>query len=309
MNTRWLISRTRLFAVATVVAGCIAATGPAFSAGLAQAAAAVIEAQSTATYICPSNPCVTLPVTISRSASTPVLGISVTFQLSANLTLCSGVASISEGGFMSSGGSTTSFQTVDNGGGSYTADDVVLDNCGPTATSGTLFTVAVKSSDPGGTGSITVTSVLLRDCSNGALPAAPGAPGTVPIDNQAPSVTVTSPNGGEVWPIGTTQSITWTATDNTGVASVDLAYSTDGGATYPNAIATGIPNSGSFAWTVPNTPTTTARVRVTAHDAACGLTASDASDANFTIRNPIITASAGSGGTISPSGLDRKSVV
>ena len=40
---------------------------------------AVIAAQSTATYICPSNPCVTLPVTLNRSDTTPVLGFSVTF--------------------------------------------------------------------------------------------------------------------------------------------------------------------------------------------------------------------------------------
>src|SRR5204863_2321397 len=64
--------------------------------------------------------------------------------------------------------------------------------------------------------------------------------------------------------------------------SVDLAYSTDGGATYPNVIATGIANSGTYVWTVPNTPTTAARVQVTAHDAACS-SASDASDADFTI--------------------------
>src|SRR5205807_1989041 len=81
----------------------------------------------------------------------------------------------------------------------------------------------------------------------------------------------------------------------------DLAWSSDGGATYPNAIATGIANSGSYSWTVPNAPTTSARVRVTAHDAA-GHAGADASDASFTIDAWIITASAGANGTISPSG-------
>ena len=51
-----------------------------------------------------------------------------------------------------------------------------------------------------------------------------------------------------------------------------------------------------------NAPTTQARVRVTAHDTACNTAGSDASDADFTIRNPIITASAGANGSISPSG-------
>src|SRR5206468_8865677 len=139
-------------------------------------------------------------------------------------------------------------------------DDAVLSNCGPTATSGTLFTIAVSSSSPSGPGTVTITALKLRDCNNATLSTAAGAPATVPIDNQAPAVAVTSPNGGEAWAVGSSQTLTWNATDNAGVANVDLAYSTDGGATYPNAIATGIANSGSYAWTVPNTPSTQARV-------------------------------------------------
>ena len=63
---------------------------------------------------------------------------------------------------------------------------------------------------------------------------------TTIVDTQAPVVTVTSPVGGESWSIGSVHNITWTATDNVTVASVDLALSTDGGATFPTAIATGI---------------------------------------------------------------------
>ncbi len=102
------------------------------------------------------------------------------------------------------------------------------------------------------------------------------------IDIAPPEAAITAPNGGEVWNVGTTYAITWTATDNAGVTAVDLEYSTDGGATYPFVIATGLPNSGSYDWVVPNPPTTTARVRVTAHDAATH-TAVDASDADFEI--------------------------
>jgi len=212
----------------------------------------VIAAGSTSTYICPSNPCVVLPVNLARSYSNAVLAFSVKIQLSPNLALCSGTSSISEGSFLSSSGATL-FNVIDNGGGAYTVDgSIVGASCGPTALAGNLFNVAVASSDPGGSGSITVTSTKLKDCSNAPLPASAGPAGTVPIDNQAPSVTVTAPNGGEVWLIGTTQSITWTAGDNTGVANVDLDYSTDGGATYPHVIATGIANSGSYAATALN---------------------------------------------------------
>jgi hypothetical protein len=108
------------------------------------------EAQSTSSYICPTNTCVTLPVVLSRPYTNAALAYSVTIQLSANLSLCSGTSSITEGSFLNSSGSTI-FQVVDNGGGSYTVDDALLMNCGPTATSGTLFNVGVTSSDPGGT--------------------------------------------------------------------------------------------------------------------------------------------------------------
>ena len=120
-------------------------------------------------------------------------------------------------------------------------------------------------------------------------------------DLVAPTVTVTAPNGGETWKVGSSHAITWSAADNIGVTSVDLAYSTDGGASFPNPIATGLGNSGTYAWSIPNTPTGTARVRAIARDAAAN-SGSDASDANFTIDTWIITASAGPHGTIAPIG-------
>ena len=143
-----------------------------------------IGAQSSATTICPTNTCVTVPVTLSRHIGTPVLGYSVTFQLSPELSLCAGTGSIHEGSFLSSAG-TTLYQVVDNGGGSYTVDDAVTP-CGATGTSGTLFTIDVSSSAPSGPGTVSITDLKLRDCSNQDLPTAAGPPATVPIDNAAP---------------------------------------------------------------------------------------------------------------------------
>jgi len=125
--------------------------------------------------------------------------------------------------------------------------------------------------------------------------------GTPAGDTTPPLVAVSAPNGGGDWKAGSAQAITWTATDGVGVTAVDLAYSTDGGSSYPNAIATGIANTGSWSWTVPSTPTSSARVRVTARDAA-GNTAADGSDANFTISTWTIAASSGAGGSITPGG-------
>jgi hypothetical protein len=103
-------------------------------------------------------------------------------------------------------------------------------------------------------------------------------------DTTSPAVTVSSPNGGESWAAGSIHTITWTASDSGGVTGVDLFYSTNGGVSF-TAIATGIANTGSYAWTVPNTATTNAFVKAVAHDAS-GNTGEDLSNAAFTITAP-----------------------
>lgn len=100
-------------------------------------------------------------------------------------------------------------------------------------------------------------------------------------DTITPTVTVWAPNGGETWAAGSTENITWNATDNVAVTSVDLYYSNDGGTSF-KSIATGETNDGTYSWTVPNDPTTSAYVKVVAYDAA-GNTGEDLSDAPFTI--------------------------
>ncbi|NBP51950.1 MAG: hypothetical protein EBU70_12400, partial [Actinobacteria bacterium] len=79
-----------------------------------------------------------------------------------------------------------------------------------------------------------------------------------------PAAHVSAPSGGVVL-AGSVQQILWNASDtnNAALANVDLAYSTDG--TAWTSIATGIPDSGSYAWTVPaGLDAAAARVRVTA---------------------------------------------
>jgi hypothetical protein len=105
-------------------------------------------------------------------------------------------------------------------------------------------------------------------------------------DRIAPDVSLTSPTGGEVWTAGTSENITWVATDNTGVTEVDLAYSNDGGSSWI-PIVTGLANSGSYSWTVPEDPTVTARVRATARDGATNV-ASDSSAADFEIESSTV---------------------
>jgi len=125
---------------------------------------------------------------------------------------------------------------------------------------------------------------------------------TLRKDVAPPVIALTSPVGGETWKAGSVHPVTWTATDDAGIAGVDLRYSTDDGASFPGVIATGLANTGSFAWTVPNTPAGTARVRATARDSVSHA-AADSSAAPFTIDRWTITASAGTGGSILPAGV------
>ncbi|MHC4401862.1 MAG: Calx-beta domain-containing protein, partial [Planctomycetota bacterium] len=101
-------------------------------------------------------------------------------------------------------------------------------------------------------------------------------------DTTSPTVAVSAPNGGEDWAAGSVHNITWTASDNVGVTSVDLYYSNNGpGGTF-NPIASGETNDGFYQWTIPNDPTANAFVKVVAHDAASN-TGEDLSNVAFTI--------------------------
>ena len=91
---------------------------------------------------------------------------------------------------------------------------------------------------------------------------------------------LTSPNGGEVWKVASTQNITWTA--NTLYNSVYIEYSTDNGNSW-NIVTTAASNTGSYAWTLPNTITTQARIRISNVGNAA---LNDVSNAAFTINLP-----------------------
>jgi hypothetical protein len=102
------------------------------------------------------------------------------------------------------------------------------------------------------------------------------------------SVTVTSPNGGDVWASGSTHTITWNGNgSSSNMSYYKIALSTDGGVTFPNDLTpSGIfdPSARSFSWSISSSLNTTqARIRVRALDANGNILAFDASDADFTI--------------------------
>jgi hypothetical protein len=159
-----------------------------------------------------------------------------------------------------------------DGGSSWTTIATGEDNDGaypwtvPSEDSDQCLVKVVAADEAGNEGS---------DTSDGVFTIAPVS------DTTDPTVTVTDPNGGESYLGGASEKISWNATDDTGVTSVDLHLSTDGGVNWA-VIAVGQANDGQYAWTVPNVDSDQCLVRVTAHDAA-GNSGRDMSDSVFSI--------------------------
>lgn len=110
---------------------------------------------------------------------------------------------------------------------------------------------------------------------------------TTTSDTTPPVVQVLSPNGGQTLTANRTTNVTWSATDASGVAGMNIYLSLDNGATY-RPLALGLANAGSFAWVPANRPTTQARIKVVASD-NYGNSTNDVSDAVFTIVSPPFT--------------------
>ncbi|MGV3724424.1 MAG: hypothetical protein ACO1SX_26320 [Actinomycetota bacterium] len=101
------------------------------------------------------------------------------------------------------------------------------------------------------------------------------------------SLTVNSPNGGELVRFGQTHRIRWTSTDFALTSPlVRIELSRDGGANFSELLFSGVSNSaGQIDWVVTGPATTSARIRVTA---ATQSVFTDDSDANFEIREPSV---------------------
>jgi hypothetical protein len=94
---------------------------------------------------------------------------------------------------------------------------------------------------------------------------------------------VTAPNTAVSYAGGSAQTITWAVASTTAApvscANVKISLSTDGGQTFPTVLAASTANDGTEALVIPNTPTTTARIKVE----AVGNIFFDISNTNFTI--------------------------
>lgn len=100
-------------------------------------------------------------------------------------------------------------------------------------------------------------------------------------DTLPPSVTVDVPNGDEVWTVGDTELIEWTAEDDMGIQSDSVFYSVNNGSDWI-FIAAHSGNPQSCEWNIPNNPSTQCLVKVVVYDGGQN-SAVDESDAVFTI--------------------------
>ncbi len=118
---------------------------------------------------------------------------------------------------------------------------------------------------------------------------------TIPVvyfNNEVSAISIISPNGGESWLVGSSHNITWILN---GVTNFKIEYTTNGGISWIQVIASTTANNGSFTWTVPNTPSANCKVRISD---ASNSTINDVSNNVFTIYQPSITVT-------SPNGLEN----
>ena len=124
----------------------------------------------------------------------------------------------------------------------------------------------------------TVPLIVSNNClvkvEHAALPAQDQSNGVFTI--VPPTITLNWPNGGESLNAGSSISVSWTYTG--AIPQLNLYYSTDNGSSW-NSVVSSTTNTGSYNWTIPDTPSDNCLVRIS--DTAGP--ASDQSDAVFSI--------------------------
>jgi len=94
------------------------------------------------------------------------------------------------------------------------------------------------------------------------------------------TIRVTSPNGGEIWNMGTTHTVRWTKSGSGCGSKIKAELRRNG--QLASTSRTGTPNDGSLTWNIPTSLTQSGKYRVRLTDLG-GTGASDTSDGNFTL--------------------------
>lgn len=131
--------------------------------------------------------------------------------------------------------------------------------------------------------------VVVRDNQGGVADATT----TVTFVNTTTPFSVTSPNTGVTYAGNSAQTVTWNVSGTNAApistANVKISLSTDGGQTFPTVIEASTTNDGTEVVTIPNIPSTTARIKVE----AIGNIFFDISNVNFTITASAVNRRAG----------------
>ncbi len=90
------------------------------------------------------------------------------------------------------------------------------------------------------------------------------------VDDSTGPFRVTNLSSNQTWQAGDSKNITWDPAGTTGglvnCSNVDILFSYDNGVTFPEILASNIPNNGSANFNVPNTNTNYGRVMVKGHN-------------------------------------------
>ncbi|MGD9549213.1 MAG: Ser-Thr-rich GPI-anchored membrane family protein [Candidatus Krumholzibacteriia bacterium] len=114
------------------------------------------------------------------------------------------------------------------------------------------------------------------------------------VDTVPAPIQVVAPNGGEVWPIGSTRTIQWT--NPGGYTSFTTQLSLNGGGTW-STLHTGLPGNYYYRdWVVTPPASSNCRIKVTGYYA--GGSSSDISDGPFTICQPDLDVTYPNGGQV-----------
>ena len=117
------------------------------------------------------------------------------------------------------------------------------------------------------------------------------------------TVTLITPNGGESYAPGDTITVKWTWTGGSSSSNVHLVFSSDSFATSSTIAQFTTPGVGEYRWTVPNTPTTSALIKIVRSESG-SFTVQDYSNFSFSIQS---IASSPSGGESSSNNSDDQS--
>ena len=129
-----------------------------------------------------------------------------------------------------------------------------------------------------------VTLAGVMHCIAMHIPQAKGLPGAA--GGLAPTAYLKTYRTSQTLTPGQQISLNYITDDDVGVSSVDVLYSLDDGASYPNTVATGLSPLGSASFTVPSVCTSHLRFRVVAKD-ALGNQGTDDSVSSLTINGPL----------------------